>query len=166
VVFHPDDSREAFYARYLKEMHGDHAQTQLLSANYKLIALEEAAEERRTLKDSVKDPSDDCGLEFGDATYTDLVNHGDTIFEEVIKECYGRFVVSTEPIVSQVTTMKRLTDHFKQPFPVQYNALAKLLNYEERMRRKDREHLFDFYNRMIVYKFMSICRVRCDKIFS
>jgi hypothetical protein len=35
-----DESCEAFFVHYLLEIHGDHAQTQLISANYKLVALE------------------------------------------------------------------------------------------------------------------------------
>jgi hypothetical protein len=55
---------------------------------------------------------------------------------------------------------------FKAQFPVQYCTLAKLPNYEAQLKRKDWEHLHDFYNQMILYQFMSICLVHSHKKFS
>jgi hypothetical protein len=161
-----DDSREAYFTRYLKELNGDHGQTQLLASNYKL------ANGTDLNKDTVANdvastlnPLDACSIEFGNENYTDFVNHVDTVFRKACDGCYGRFVSLTDPIVSQAT-MKRLSDMFKAQFPVQYATLAKLLNYEAHFERKDRDHLHPFYDRMILYQFMSICRVRSHKAFS
>jgi hypothetical protein len=107
---------------------------------------------------STLNPLDACNIEFGSDKYMDFVNHVDTVFQKTCDECYGRFVSLADPIVSQ-TTMKQISDMFKAQFPVQYATLAKLLNYEAHFERKDQEHLHPFYNRMILYQFMSICQV-------
>jgi hypothetical protein len=65
---------------------------------------------------------DECGLKVRDVNYMDFVNHVEAVFERVVRDHYGQFVILTEPIVSQVT-MTRLTDLFKNLFPVQYKAL-------------------------------------------
>jgi hypothetical protein len=63
-----DESHEAFFARYLLEIHGDHdAQTQLISSRYKLVALEQTVVKQGWQNELAKEPLDECGLKFGDA---------------------------------------------------------------------------------------------------
>jgi hypothetical protein len=104
-------------------------------------------------------------LAFGGETYREFVKHVDDVFQTAVVECYGRFVSLTEPIISQ-TTICGLVDLFKIKFLNQYTALSVLLNYEEHKKRPDRLHLKPFYDRMIFYQFMSMCRVRCHKTFT
>jgi hypothetical protein len=104
-------------------------------------------------------------LAFGGATYREFVRHVDGVFENAVVNCYGRFVTLTEPIISQ-TSISLLVDLFKSKFPNQYSALSVLLNYKEHKKRLDREHMKPFYDRMIFYQFLSMCRIRCHKTFT
>jgi hypothetical protein len=104
-------------------------------------------------------------LAFGGDRYHEFAQHVDGVFKQAITTYYGRFVSLTEPIISQ-TTICGLVDLFKTEFPNQYTALLILLNYEEHKKQPDRDHLKQFYDRMIFYQFMSMCRVCCHKTFT
>jgi hypothetical protein len=154
-------SRDAYFTRYLHEVYGDHAQTQLLASNFTNITTKNEVdlEDNSNVSQS---PMDMSTLGFGGDSYNDFVQHVDGVFEEAVKACYGRFVSLSEPIISQQAIV-RLVDMFKQQFPSQYSAISMLLNYDEHKKRNEREHLKPFYDRMIFYQFMSLCRVRCHK---
>jgi hypothetical protein len=157
-------SRDAFFTRFLHEVYGDHAQTQLLASNFNNITTKNEVDLEDN-NDVSKASTDMSTLGFGGDSYNDFVQHVDGVFEEAVKACYGRFVSLSEPIISQQAIV-RLVDMFKRQFPSQYSAISMLLNYDEHKKRNEREHLTPFYDRMIFYQFMSLCRVRCHKTFT
>jgi hypothetical protein len=105
------------------------------------------------------------GLAFSGEHYTTFVQHIDGVFKSAVKACYGKFVSLTAPIVSQKTII-RLVEMFKSRFQHQYLAIAVLLNYTTHMNKERLKHLLPFYDRMIFYHFLSLCRVRSHKTFS
>jgi hypothetical protein len=105
------------------------------------------------------------GLSFGGDNYKTFLQHVDLVFKSAVKECYGHFISLTAPIVSQETIVK-LVDMFKSRFQEQYWAIATLLKYSDHMKLARAQHLLPFYDRMIFYHFLSLCRVRSHKTFS
>jgi hypothetical protein len=59
-----------------------------------------------------RDPLDLCGIDYGDATYTDFIQHVDTVFENAERECYVTFVSLTDPIASQLTMTRLLEEYY------------------------------------------------------
>jgi hypothetical protein len=119
VKLRNDVNREALYSRYLIELYGDSAQTLYLSANYKLFEMESSSSKKLNAASSatprVCDDTSFSTLPVVGADYNAFVKHVDGVFEKAVKECYGRFVSLTEPIVSQ-TTINLMVDMFKSQF--------------------------------------------------
>jgi hypothetical protein len=161
-----DANREALFSRYLIELYGDTTQTMYLSANYKVFENDpNPAPEETTTAASISSGDPYPDLVFCGDYYKTFEQHVEGVFRDAVMECYGCFVSLTVPIVSQLTIV-RLVDLFKSRFKTQYWVLATMLNYNEHMKLAKNEHLLPFYDRMIFYHFMSICRVRSHKTFS
>jgi hypothetical protein len=162
-----EPNREALYSRYLTELYGDTAQTMYLSVNYKTF-------ENNSGKPSTPFPVTPVVTDWNDTfkclhldvdVYTSFIQHVDGVFRQAVTDCYGRFVCLTEPIVPQ-STMVRIAQLFKDKFKPQYWAIATQLNYCTHMKRFRTKHLLPFYDRMILYHFISMCRVRCHRTFT
>ncbi len=85
---------------------------------------------------STKDEVEACypSLTANGDVYKTFVEHVKGVFSTAVADCYGRFVLLTEPIVSQ-PTINRLVALFKSKFQDQYWAIASLLNYTVHMKR-------------------------------
>jgi hypothetical protein len=137
----------------------DTAQTLYLSANYKIFEIEArkvnpGADSISNSVSYVQYPS----LAASGDVYKTFIEHVDSVFSQAVADCFGMFVLLTEPIISQ-QAINRLVALFKAKFQDQYWAIASLLNYTVHMKKCRSEHLLPFYNRMIFYRFMSISRV-------
>jgi hypothetical protein len=164
-----ESNREALYCRYLTELYGDTAQTMYLSANYKVFEGDTLAA-TKLLATTVGPTTEDYSEVYGSLTadgdvFKYFVQHVEGVFEKAVVDCYGRFVSLTEPIVSQ-PSMVHLVDLFKEKFQAQYWAIAMLLKYNVNMKLFRCTHLLPFYDRMIFYHFLSMCRVRCHRTFT
>jgi hypothetical protein len=164
-----EPNREALYCQNLTELYGDTAQTMYLSANYKVFKGDTLAATKRlalTVSPTKDDHSDMyCSLTAEGDVINLFVQHVDGIFCQAVVGCYGQFVSLMEPIVSQYTIV-RLVKLFKDKFKAQYWAIALLLKYNVHMKKFHSTHLLPFYNRMVFYHFLWMCRVHSHRTFT
>jgi hypothetical protein len=158
-------SREASFTRYIEEVYGSHAQTQLLAANHTNIMAKSNVDKAKLGNDKMSPTMDMSLLAFGGEIHQDFVQHVDGVFEQAVTTCYCHVVSLTEPIILQQAIVD-LVNLFEHHFPNQCTALSILLNYEEHKKQPDCEYLKPFYDRMSFYQFMSMCYVYFHNTFT
>jgi hypothetical protein len=112
-----NQNREALFGCHLLESHGDATQTMCLAANHKnhkkdaSVALNAKPDEPVTAE--LEDSADSFpSLVVGGDVHNSFVQHVDGVFRQSVVDCFGCFVLLTEPIVTAVK-INLLANEFK-----------------------------------------------------
>jgi hypothetical protein len=152
------ETRLALFHSLLIEVEGDTSQTMELCN-----AMNSVLESERYADLSKGGPSKSYDID--PVKFKEFESTVNSVFLVAIKDCYGKFVAITKPLVTQ-SQMSSLCSDFKRLLPIPYETICMMLNYQDGRRLLKRyEHMNEFYDRMVFHLFVSIERIKNRQTF-